>query len=150
MADNAQRMDYLHRTYFAVGKFGRDYTKAMRDIINNPFSYVAKEYKGLTQLLNEAATIHAETHQRNLAEAVSGVIDNMQALATLHDELGLELVVPAARSNSNNRLLFNGVEKSMHSENILDFIHENYGESSLPLTLRTEITCRTSTIKPCP
>ena len=136
MADNAQRMDYLHRTYFAVGKFGRDYTKAMRDIINNPFSYVAKEYKGLTQLLNEAATIHAETHQRNLAEAVSGVIDNMQALATLHDELGLELVVPVARSNSNNRLLFNGVEKSMHSENILDFIHENYGEIQLAADLK--------------
>lgn len=136
MEDNAKRMDYLHRTYLAVGKHAGDYTKTMREIIANPNGETAQAFKGLTVLLNEAATAHAETHQREMAETVSTVLDNMQALATLHDELNLEVVPAGDMANENNALLFNGVAKNFRSRNILDFIHDNYGEIQLASDLK--------------
>lgn len=136
MEDNAKRMDYLHRTYLAVGKHAGDYTKTMREIIANPNGETAQAFKGLTVLLNEAATAHAETHQREMAETVSTVLDNMQALATLHDELNLEVVPAGDTANENNALLFNGVAKNFRSRNILDFIHDNYGEIQLASDLK--------------
>lgn len=136
MEDNAKRMDYLHRTYLAVGKHAGDYTKTMREIIANPNGETAQAFKGLTVLLNEAATAHAETHQREMAETVSTVLDNMQALATLHDELNLEVVPAGDTANENNALLFNGVAKNYRSRNILDFIHDNYGEIQLASDLK--------------
>lgn len=136
MEDNAKRMDYLHRTYLAVGKHAGDYTKTMREIIANPNGETAQAFKGLTALLNEAATAHAEAHQREMAETVSTVLDNMQALATLHDELNLEVVPAGDTANENNALLFNGVAKNYRSRNILDFIHDNYGEIQLASDLK--------------
>lgn len=136
MEDNAKRMDYLHRTYLAVGKHAGDYTKTMREIIANPNGETAQAFKGLTVLLNEAATAHAETHQREMAETVSTVLDNMQALATLHDELNLEVVPAGDTANENNALLFNGVAKNFRSRYILDFIHDNYGEIQLASDLK--------------
>lgn len=136
MEDNAKRMDYLHRTYLAVGKRAGDYTKTMREIIANPNGETAQAFKGLTVLLNEAATAHAETHQGEMAETVSTVLDNMQALATLHDELNLEVVPAGDTANENNALLFNGVAKNFRSRNILDFIHDNYGEIQLASDLK--------------
>lgn len=139
MKDNAKRMDYLHRTYLAVGKHGGDYTKTMREIIANPNGETAQAFKGLTALLNEAATAHAEAHQREMAETVSTVLDNMQALATLHDELNLEIVPAGDMANENNALLFNGVAKNFRSRNILDFIHDNYGEIQLASDLKNGV-----------
>lgn len=136
MADNAAEMNYLHRTYMAVGRHARDFTRTMKDIIANPNGELAQKYDGLTKLLQEAAISHAEAHQRELSENVSLVLDNMQALAALHDELKLPLVSAPTGASSNYKLLFEGVAKNYRTREILDFIQNNFGGVQMLADLR--------------
>lgn len=136
MADNAAEMNYLHRTYMAVGRHTGDFTRTMKDIIANPNGELAQKYDGLTKLLQEAAISHAEAHQRELSENVSQVLDNMQALAALHDELKLPLVSAPTGASSNYKLLFEGVAKNYRTREILDFIQNNFGQVQMLADLR--------------
>lgn len=136
MADNAAEMNYLHRTYMAVGRHAGDFTRTMKDIIANPNGELAQKYDGLTKLLQEAAISHAEAHQRELSENVSQVLDNMQALAALHDELKLPLVSAPTGASSNYKLLFEGVAKNYRTREILDFIQNNFGGVQMLADLR--------------
>lgn len=136
MADNAAEMNYLHRTYMAVGRHAGDFTRTMKDIITNPNGELAQKYDGLTKLLQEAAISHAEAHQRELSENVSQVLDNMQALAALHDELKLPLVSAPTGASSNYKLLFEGVAKNYRTREILDFIQNNFGQVQMLADLR--------------
>lgn len=136
MADNAAEMNYLHRTYMAVGRHAGDFTRTMKDIIANPNGELAQKYDGLTKLLQEAAISHAEAHQRELSENVSQVLDNMQALAALHDELKLPLVSAPPRASANYKLLFEGVAKNYRTREILDFIQNNFGAVQMLADLR--------------
>lgn len=136
MADNAAEMNYLHRTYMAVGRHAGDFTRTMKDIIANPNGKLAQKYDGLTKLLQEAAISHAEAHQRELSENVSQVLDNMQALAALHDELKLPLVSAPTGASSNYKLLFEGVAKNYRTREILDFIQNNFGAVQMLADLR--------------
>lgn len=136
MADNAAEMNYLHRTYMAVGRHAGDFTRTMKDIIANPNGELAQKYDGLTKLLQEAAISHAEAHQRELSENVSQVLDNMQALAALHDELKLPLVSAPPRASANYKLLFEGVAKNYRNREILDFIQNNFGQVQMLADLR--------------
>lgn len=136
MADNAAEMNYLHRTYMAVGRHAGDFTRTMKDIIANPNGELAQKYDGLTKLLQEAAISHAEAHQRELSENVSQVLDNMQALAALHDELKLPLVSAPPRASANYKLLFEGVAKNYRNRKILDFIQNNFGAVQMLADLR--------------
>lgn len=136
MADNAAEMKYLHRTYMAVGRHAGDFTRTMKDIIANPNGELAQKYDGLTKLLQEAAISHAEAHQRELSENVSQVLDNMQALAALHDELKLPLVSAPTGASSNYKLLFEGVAKNYRTREILDFIQNNFGQVQMLADLR--------------
>lgn len=136
MADNAAEMNYLHRTYMAVGRHAGDFTRTMKDIIANPNGELAQKYDGLTKLLQEAAISHAEAHQRELSENVSQVLDNMQALAALHDELKLPLVSTPPRASANYKLLFEGVAKNYRNREILDFIQNNFGQVQMLADLR--------------
>jgi hypothetical protein len=136
MADNAAEMNYLHRTYMAVGRHAGDFTRTMKDIIANPNGELAQKYDGLTKLLQEAAISHAEAHQRELSENVSQVLDNMQALAALHDELKLPLVSAPTGASSNYKLLFEGVAKNYRNREILDFIQNNFGGVQMLADLR--------------
>lgn len=136
MADNAAEMNYLHRTYMAVGRHAGDFTRTMKDIIANPNGELAQKYDGLTKLLQEAAISHAEAHQRELSENVSQVLDNMQALAALHDELKLPLVSAPPRASANYKLLFEGVAKNYRNREILDFIQNNFGAVQMLADLR--------------
>lgn len=136
MADNAAEMNYLHRTYMAVGRHAGDFTQTMKDIIANPNGELAQKYDGLTKLLQEAAISHAEAHQRELSENVSQVLDNMQALAALHDELKLPLVSAPPRASANYKLLFEGVAKNYRNREILDFIQNNFGAVQMLADLR--------------
>lgn len=136
MADNAAEMNYLHRTYMAVGRHAGDFTRTMKDIIANPNGKLAQKYDGLTKLLQEAAISHAEAHQRELSENVSQVLDNMQALAALHDELKLPLVSAPPRASANYKLLFEGVAKNYRNREILDFIQNNFGAVQMLADLR--------------
>lgn len=136
MADNAAEMNYLHRTYMAVGHHAGDFTRTMKDIIANPNGELAQKYDGLTKLLQEAAISHAEAHQRELSENVSQVLDNMQALAALHDELKLPLVSAPPRASANYKLLFEGVAKNYRTREILDFIQNNFGQVQMLADLR--------------
>jgi hypothetical protein len=136
MADNAAEMNYLHRTYMAVGRHAGDFTRTMKDIIANPNGELAQKYDGLTKLLQEAAISHAEAHQRELSENVSQVLDNMQALAALHDELKLPLVSAPPRASANYKLLFEGVAKNDRNREILDFIQNNFGAVQMLADLR--------------
>lgn len=136
MADNAAEMNYLHRTYMAVGCHAGDFTRTMKDIIANPNGELAQKYDGLTKLLQEAAISHAEAHQRELSENVSQVLDNMQALAALHDELKLPLVSAPTGASSNYKLLFEGVAKNYRTREILDFIQNNFGQVQMLADLR--------------
>lgn len=136
MADNAAEMNYLHRTYMAVGRHVGDFTRTMKDIIANPNGELAQKYDGLTKLLQEAAISHAEAHQRELSENVSQVLDNMQALAALHDELKLPLVSAPTGASSNYKLLFEGVAKNYRTREILDFIQNNFGQVQMLADLR--------------
>lgn len=136
MADNAAEMNYLHRTYMAVGRHAGDFTRTMKDIIANPNGELAQKYDGLTKLLQEAAISHAEAHQRELSENVSQVLDNMQALAALHDELKLPLVSAPPGASSNYKLLFEGVAKNYRTREILDFIQNNFGAVQMLADLR--------------
>ena len=136
MADNAAEMNYLHRTYMAVGRHAGDFTRTMKDIIANPNGELAQKYDGLTKLLQEAAISHAEAHQRELSENVSLVLDNMQALAALHDELKLPLVSAPTGASSNYKLLFEGVAKNYRTREILDFIQNNFGGVQMLADLR--------------
>lgn len=136
MADNAAEMNYLHRTYMAVGRHAGDFTRTMKDIIANPNGELAQKYDGLTKLLQEAALSHAEAHQRELSENVSQVLDNMQALAALHDELKLPLVSAPTGASSNYKLLFEGVAKNYRTREILDFIQNNFGQVQMLADLR--------------
>jgi hypothetical protein len=136
MADNAAEMNYLHRTYMAVGRHAGDFTRMMKDIIANPNGELAQKYDGLTKLLQEAAISHAEAHQRELSENVSQVLDNMQALAALHDELKLPLVSAPPRASANYKLLFEGVAKNYRNREILDFIQNNFGAVQMLADLR--------------
>lgn len=136
MADNAAEMNYLHRTYMAVGRHAGDFTRTMKDIIANPNGELAQKYDGLTKLLQEAAISHAEAHQRELSENVSQVLDNMQALAALHDELKLPLVSAPTGASSNYKLLFEGVAKNYKTREILDFIQNNFGAVQMLADLR--------------
>lgn len=136
MADNAAEMNYLHRTYMAVGRHAGDFTRTMKDIIANPYGELAQKYDGLTKLLQEAAISHAEAHQRELSENVSQVLDNMQALAALHDELKLPLVSAPPGASSNYKLLFEGVAKNYRTREILDFIQNNFGQVQMLADLR--------------
>lgn len=136
MADNAVEMNYLHRTYMAVGRHAGDFTRTMKDIIANPNGELAQKYDGLTKLLQEAAISHAEAHQRELSENVSQVLDNMQALAALHDELKLPLVSAPTGASSNYKLLFEGVAKNYRTREILDFIQNNFGQVQMLADLR--------------
>lgn len=136
MADNAAEMNYLHRTYMAVGRHAGDFTRTMKDIIANPNGELAQKYDGLTKLLQEAAISHAEAHQRELSENVSQVLDNMQALAALHDKLNLKLVPSPNSSTANYRLLFEGVAKNYRNREILDFIQNNFGRVQMLADLR--------------
>lgn len=136
MADNAAEMNYLHRTYMAVGRRAGDFTRTMKDIIANPNGELAQKYDGLTKLLQEAAISHAEAHQRELSENVSRVLDNMQALAALHDELKLPLVSAPTGASSNYKLLFEGVAKNYRTREILDFIQNNFGQVQMLADLR--------------
>lgn len=136
MADNAAEMNYLHRTYMAVGRHAGDFTRTMKDIIANPNGELAQKYDGLTKLLQEAAISHAEAHQRELSENVSLVLDNMQALAALHDELKLPPVSAPTGASSNYKLLFEGVAKNYRTREILDFIQNNFGGVQMLADLR--------------
>jgi hypothetical protein len=136
MADNAAEMNYLHRTYMAVGRHAGDFTRTMKDIITNPNGELAQKYDGLTKLLQEAAISHAEAHQRELSENVSQVLDNMQALAALHDELKLPLVSAPTGASANYKLLFEGVAKNYRNREILDFIQNNFGQVQMLADLR--------------
>ena len=136
MADNAAEMNYLHRTYMAVGRHAGDFTRTMKDIIANPNGELAQKYDGLTKLLQEAAISHAEAHQRELSENVSQVLDNMQALAALHDELKLPLVSAPTGASANYKLLFEGVAKNYRTREILDFIQNNFGAVQMLADLR--------------
>ena len=136
MADNAAEMNYLHRTYMAVGRHAGDFTRTMKDIIANPNGELAQKYDGLTKLLQEAAISHAEAHQRELSENVSQVLDNMQALAALHDELKLPLVSAPPGASANYKLLFEGVAKNYRNREILDFIQNNFGAVQMLADLR--------------
>jgi hypothetical protein len=136
MADNAAEMNYLHRTYMAVGRHAGDFTRTMKDIIANPNGELAQKYDGLTKLLQEAAISHAEAHQRELSENVSQVLDNMQALAALHDELKLPLVSAPTGASSNYKLLFEGVAKNYRTREILYFIQNNFGQVQMLADLR--------------
>jgi hypothetical protein len=136
MADNAAEMNYLHRTYMAVGRHAGDFTRTMKDIIANPSGELAQKYDGLTKLLQEAAISHAEAHQRELSENVSQVLDNMQALAALHDELKLPLVSAPTEASANYKLLFEGVAKNYRNREILDFIQNNFGAVQMLADLR--------------
>lgn len=136
MADNAAEMNYLHRTYMAVGRHAGDFTRTMKDIIANPNGELAQKYDGLTKLLQEAAISHAEAHQRELSENVSQVLDNMQALAALHDELKLPLVSAPTGASANYKLLFEGVAKNYRTREILDFIQNNFGQVQMLADLR--------------
>lgn len=136
MADNAAEMNYLHRTYMAVGRHAGDFTRTMKDIIANPNGELAQKYDGLTKLLQEAAISHAEAHQRELSENVSQVLDNMQALAALHDELKLPLVSAPTGASANYKLLFEGVAKNYRTREILDFIQNNFGGVQMLADLR--------------
>lgn len=136
MADNAAEMNYLHRTYMAVGRHAGDFTRTMKDIIANPNGELAQKYDGLTKLLQEAAISHAEAHQRELSENVSQVLDNMQAMAALHDELKLPLVSAPTGASSNYKLLFEGVAKNYRTREILDFIQNNFGQVQMLADLR--------------
>lgn len=136
MADNAAEMNYLHRTYMAVGRHAGDFTQTMKDIIANPNGELAQKYDGLTKLLQEAAISHAEAHQRELSENVSQVLDNMQALAALHDELKLPLVSAPTGASANYKLLFEGVAKNYRTREILDFIQNNFGQVQMLADLR--------------
>lgn len=136
MADNAAEMNYLHRTYMAVGRHAEDFTRTMKDIIAIPNGELAQKYDGLTKLLQEAAISHAEAHQRELSENVSQVLDNMQALAALHDELKLPLVSAPTGASSNYKLLFEGVAKNYRTREILDFIQNNFGAVQMLADLR--------------
>lgn len=136
MADNAAEMNYLHRTYMAVGRHAGDFTRTMKDIIANPNGELAQKYDGLTKLLQEAAISHAEAHQRELSENVSQVLDNMQALAALHDELKLPLVSAPTGASANYKLLFEGVAKNYRNREILDFIQNNFGAVQMLADLR--------------
>lgn len=136
MADNAAEMNYLHRTYMAVGRHAGDFTRTMKDIIANPNGELAQKYDGLTKLLQEAAVSHAEAHQRELSENVSQVLDNMQALAALHDELKLPLVSAPTGASANYKLLFEGVAKNYRTREILDFIQNNFGGVQMLADLR--------------
>lgn len=136
MADNAAEMNYLHRTYMAVGHHAGDFTRTMKDIIANPNGELAQKYDGLTKLLQEAAISHAEAHQRELSENVSQVLDNMQALAALHDELKLPLVSAPTGASANYKLLFEGVAKNYRTREILDFIQNNFGQVQMLADLR--------------
>ena len=136
MADNAADMNYLHRTYMAVGRHAGDFTRTMKDIIANPNGELAQKYDGLTKLLQEAAISHAEAHQRELSENVSQVLDNMQALAALHDELKLPLVSAPTGASANYKLLFEGVAKNYRNREILDFIQNNFGQVQMLADLR--------------
>lgn len=136
MADNAAEMNYLHRTYMAVGRHAGDFTRTMKDIIANPNGELAQKYDGLTKLLQEAAISHAEAHQRELSENVSQVLDNMQALAALHDELKLPLVSAPTGASANYKLLFEGVAKNYRNREILDFIQNNFGQVQMLADLR--------------
>lgn len=136
MADNAAEMNYLHRTYMAVGRHAGDFTRTMKDLIANPNGELAQKYDGLTKLLQEAAISHAEAHQRELSENVSQVLDNMQALAALHDELKLPLVSAPPRASANYKLLFEGVAKNYRNREILDFIQNNFGAVQMLADLR--------------
>ena len=136
MADNAAEMNYLHRTYMAVGRHAGDFTRTMKDIIANPNGELAQKYDGLTKLLQEAAISHAEAHQTELSENISQVLDNMQALAALHDELKLPLVSAPTGASSNYKLLFEGVAKNYRTREILDFIQNNFGRVQMLADLR--------------
>lgn len=136
MADNAAEMNYLHRTYMAVGRHAGDFTRTMKDIIANPNGELAQKYDGLTKLLQEAAISHAEAHQRELSENVSQVLDNMQALAALHNELKLPLVSAPTGASANYKLLFEGVAKNYRNREILDFIQNNFGAVQMLADLR--------------
>lgn len=136
MADNAAEMNYLHRTYMAVGRHAGDFTRTMRDIIANPNGELAQKYTGLTKLLQEAAVSHAEAHQAELAENVSKVLDNMQVLAKLHDKLKLPLVKPQLGASGHYDLLFEGVAKNYRDREVLDFIHDNFGSVQMLADMR--------------
>lgn len=136
MADNAAEMNYLHRTYMAVGRHAGDFTRTMKDIIAYPNGEMAQKYDGLTKLLQEAAIAHAEAHQTELSENISQVLDNMQALAALHDELKLPLVSAPTGASSNYKHLFEGVAKNYRTREILDFIQNNFGRVQMLADLR--------------
>jgi hypothetical protein len=136
MANNAAEMNYLHRTYMAVGRHAGDFTRTMKDIIAHPNGEMAQKYDGLTKLLQEAAIAHAEAHQTELSENISQVLDNMQALAAFHDELKLPLVSAPPGASSNYKLLFEGVAKNYRTREILDFIQNNFGRVQMLADLR--------------
>lgn len=135
MADNAAEMNYLHRTYMAVGRHAGDFTRTMKDIIATQ-RRTGAEIRWSDETVAGSRNLSCRSAPDRVVRNISQVLDNMQALAALHDELKLPLVSAPTGASSNYKLLFEGVAKNYRTREILDFIQNNFGRVQMLADLR--------------
>lgn len=124
---SAQDMNWLHRTYLAVGAGNADaYRRAMTEAINDPEGKAVTDYQ---RARIEAATkAYIEEHNKEVNGHISNVVDRMKTYAALYDHL-TESGITVEGKPSSYADLFSGIPASRNLRNgILDFLKANYSE----------------------
>lgn len=124
---SAQDMNWLHRTYLAVGAGNADvYRRAMTEAITDPNGKAVTDYQ--RGRLEAATKAYIEEHNKEVNGHISNVVDRMKTYAALFDHLTEQGITVEGKPTSYADL-FSGIPASRNLRNgILDFLKANYSE----------------------
>lgn len=124
---SAQDMNWLHRTYMAVGAGNADaYRRAMTEAITDPNGKAVTDYQ--RGRLEAATKAYIEEHNKEVNGHISNVVDRMKTYAALYDHLTEQGITVEGKPTSYADL-FSGIPASRNLRNgILDFLKANYSE----------------------
>lgn len=124
---SAQDMNWLHRTYMAVGAGNADaYRRAMTEAITDPNGKAVTDYQ--RGRLEAATKAYIEEHNKEVNGHISNVVDRMKTYAALYDHLTEQGITVEGKPISYADL-FSGIPASRNLRNgILDFLKANYSE----------------------
>lgn len=127
---SAADMNWLHRTYLAVGAGNADaYRKAMMEALENPQGKKVSEYQ-LARIYN-ATRAYIEENNSKVNGYISTVVDRMKNYAALYDRL-TDSGIQVDGKPSTYSDLFKGIPgvESLQ-QGILKFLKENYSEMQI-------------------
>lgn len=127
---SAADMNWLHRTYLAVGAGNADaYRKAMMEALENPQGKKVSEYQ-LARIYS-ATRAYIEENNSKVNGYISTVVDRMKNYAALYDRL-TDSGIQVDGKPSTYSDLFKGIPgvESLQ-QGILKFLNENYSEMQI-------------------